>query len=101
MALYAYPPEFPTSDVLNLIIEAVKGHSLDYKEAAHAAWHVAGFGLSQWDVHAPPVIGDAPVTDEQTVTMLENMKFAQGAGAIPWNILLPILLDLVQRFLRK
>lgn len=96
--LYPYPPDFPTADVLNLIIEAVKGQSPNYKEAAHAAWHVAGFGLSQWDVHAPPVIG---YSDEQAVTMLEGMKLAQGAGAIPWNVLLPILLDLVQRFLRK
>lgn len=101
MAFYPYPTEFPT-DALPLVIDALRGRAVDKKEVVHAVWHVAGYGLSKWDVH-PPLIGAAVLSDEAAADALQAAVLVQGGeaqAALPWNLLIPVLVALLQRWLK-
>lgn len=97
MALYPYPSTVPTKEVFDLVIAALKGNP-DPKESVHAIWTVIGFGLSQWDVH-PPVVGAAPLDAADAAALLSTANGA--AAAIPWNLLVPVLIELLARLLKR
>ena len=103
---HPYPVEIPTQDIFALIVEALRNKAVDMKEAAHAAWHVAGYVLAKW---TPPVGGRssaAPFSAAQAADALEDaLGRASGEGdvapfeALPWDLILPILLDLIRKWL--
>jgi hypothetical protein len=107
--LYPYPHDMPTSEMISLIVDFLRNKEVELKEAAHAAWHTAGYGLSKWDVH-PLVVGSYDGgQNEQAAALLEkNFLGAVGDAApvpdpkdIPWGVIIPIMLFIIERFLRR
>lgn len=98
--LYPYPASVPTADVINLVIDAVNKKEINYEEAAHAAWVIAGYGLSLWDTHPMPMFA-GKLSDETICQALESLKPRDGmkAAVIPWGILLPILFEFIIKWL--
>lgn len=94
--MYPYPVEVPTKECLDLVIKALRGQ-VDPKESAHAAWVLVGYALSQWDKH-PPVVGDVLMSHADVAHAL---GLAPSPEAIPWSIVLPILLDLLSRLIKR
>jgi hypothetical protein len=104
-----YPADFPP-DALPMVIDALRGNVPDAKEACHAVWAVAGFGLGRWDVH-PPLMGVTPLPAmdrEEAAVALERLARPLAgetpgarAAAVPWGVLLPILMQLMQELLSK
>lgn len=97
---YPYPTSVPTAAVVQLVIDAVQKKEVDYKEAAHACWQIAGYGLSQWDVHPTPMFA-GKLSDDAVCEALRSLLPSEGvkAAAIPWGVLLPILFELVLKWL--
>jgi hypothetical protein len=93
--LYPYPTEIPMKEVIDLVLQALKGEG-DPKETAHAVWQVIGFGLSKWDVHAP--VGVA-LSDEAVVEHLANLGAGGVVQAIPWVLIVPVLIELLKKLL--
>ena len=109
MALHKYPDSFPP-EVIDYAVAYLTGQPVDVKEFAHAAWHIAGLGLSKWDVH-PPLIGALPpYTKEEAAAALKAAKpylsadatFAElPIAAIDWMRLLPLLIQLLQELFKR
>jgi hypothetical protein len=106
--LCAYPDDLPTQTALKIIAEALRGNVPDPKEAAHAAWHAVGYGLSVWDAHPaakPEMMGaQTPMSAAAAAECLDaccDPSKGMHAAAIPWAALLPILLQLLQALLTK
>jgi hypothetical protein len=94
--LYPYPPDLPTAELMQIVIDALRGKVPDPHHAFHCAWHVAGYAASLLEGQ-PLVVGDAPaIDDEEAATLLEG---GISHGGIPWSLLLPILLRLMERLL--
>jgi hypothetical protein len=106
-ALPPYPADFP-SDAIPMVIEALRGTVPDPKEAAHAVWAVAGFGLSKWDTHPPLMFKGATMSREQAAAELEKAARPLAgetpgarAAAVPWGLILPVLVSLMSDLLKK
>jgi hypothetical protein len=108
-SLPPYPDSFP-ADALPMVIAALRGQAPDPKEACHAVWAVTGFGLGRWDVHPQPVFqGGAPaMRREDAARELEKLARPLAgetpgarAAVIPWQVILPLLLDLAKQLLSK
>lgn len=103
---HPYPVEIPTQDIFALIVEALRNKQVDMKEAAHGAWHIAGYVLSKW---TPPVGGRSagqPLSATEAADMLEGAMARSSGGedvaafeGLPWDLILPILLDLIRKWL--
>lgn len=101
---YDYPTDFPSSGVWQLVADALRNRTVNVKETLHAAWHVAGYGLAQWDVHPRPVGAAAPLSAEDAAALCEGQADEPAMGAavgLPWDRLLPVVLDLAALLLRK
>ncbi len=96
--LYPYPKEIPTKECVDLVVKALRGQ-FDPKESAHAVWVLLGFALSQWDKHSP-ILGVSNLTHGDAARMLET-AVAGELSAVPWSVLIPILLDLIQKILKR
>lgn len=101
--LYPLPAEIPTAEITSLVIAALRRETVDVKQAAHAAWQVAGFGINQWvkTPESPMVARGGSLTDEEAANVLQSMHASQGgiATTIPWELLLPVLVRLLERLL--
>lgn len=101
--LHLFPTEFPSAQITILvgIIRDPSGHSK--RDRLEAAWWVAGYGLSIIpDEHPMTSTEAAPTTDEELATMLEGAAEEGDAGmrALPWALLLPLILRLVERWMK-
>ncbi len=117
---YAYP----TFDHAKAAGMALAGHllkreTLDSACLTHCAYTVSGFGLSvalphdngPFLAHRKSSKSKAPTTDKAMGKLLEeafgDKPATEGVPSgdlwdlIPWDILLPMLLSLLERFLRK
>jgi hypothetical protein len=99
--LHLFPTEFP-KDQIAVVVAVIRGQG-DYskRDMLEAVWWVAGYGASLVpDNH--PVEGVASISDEAAAAYLESSANTEGPGmtAIPWELILPILLKLIQRFLK-
>ena len=94
--LHPYPNNLPPS-ILTMVVDALRGNAPDPKCASHAVWHCVGYGLGKWD-DCNPLIGDAkPYTEAEAASALEN-SFGSGDEAnIPWPLIIPILIALIER----
>lgn len=97
MSLYPLPTELPTKEAFDLVIKALRGEP-DLPESAHAVWVVAGYALAQWDKH-PPVVGAAPMTSADAASLLSVADNPQAV--IPWTLVLPVLLELLLKILKR
>ena len=108
MALHKYPETFPP-EAIDFAVAFLTSQPVDGKEVGHVLWHIAGLGLSKWDVH-PPLIGALPpYTKEEAAAALRALKPLLAAdatiaevpiGAIDWMRLLPLLIQLLQELFR-
>jgi len=107
VALYPYPAEAPAAEAVAIVVAALRGQPVDYKEAAHAAWQVAGYGLSKWDVHPMLARGDGSLTAGEAAVVLEAAfvrtatEKVAGLPPIPWDVVLPALLNLILSLLTR
>lgn len=128
--LYPYPIEIPTADVAALVMDALRNRQVDAKEAAHATWHVIGYGLSKWDAH--PLMGSVASVTTTEVSEAEAEECAKrlealcgpegcqqadggdetgesggpraacaGAEVVPWELVVPVLIRLFIKLLSK
>lgn len=99
--LHLFPVEFP-KDQIAVVVNAIRGEgSYTKRDILEAGWYVAGYGLSMIpDSH--PVEGVAAISDDQAAAYLETSSGEGGPGvkAIPWELILPVLLKLLDRWLR-
>jgi hypothetical protein len=78
-------------------------------EVIHACWHLAGFGLSFADPHAPLVMeafGEGEEEEPTAYLELAQTKLVQGfapeeVGAVPWGMLALWAMRLALRLLSK
>ena len=107
MSLIPYPASIPPES-LGLIVDALRGKP-DVPRSVHAAWHVVGYGLGQL-VPDPGVALAAgrvtPLTDAQAADYLAGVAapegaFAAPAAAIPWSLVVPVVLRLIERWLSR
>lgn len=78
---------------------------VDIAENTHHAWVIFGFGLSFVDKH-PVLVGGSSQSNEQIAAALELAGVAAAGsasdkGAIPWAIILPLVLQLIEKFVKK
>ena len=96
-----FPTEFP-ADAVRMVVEGLRGRLPEKREGVKAAWNVAGFGL-HLTFPGPQVFGGVELDDEQLAQELEKGLVAQGdedpAGAIPWSLIIPLIIRLIERWL--
>lgn len=99
--LYAYPVDFPAAEVMQVVVNALRGIVPDAKHAFHCAWHAAGYGASLWEGSPLVVRGPATISDAEAADILEGKTVVSGSAAssIPWDLLLPVLIRLLERLL--
>ncbi len=102
MTLYPYPTEVPTRECIDLVIAALRG-TPDVKESLHAAWAVAGYALAKYDRHPPLKEGSRSYGEADAMFDLGLLAETGPAkpSAVPWDLLLPVLLRLLEKLLRK
>lgn len=106
MDFHPYPTSVPSAAIIGLVMEAINNRVVNVKETTHAVWHVTGFGLSKWDVHQAFGSTQDEMKKEDALYALENLKASVenpekfGAITIPWNVLLPFLITLLQKLLK-
>ena len=74
--LHPYPNDFP-SEGIQMLIDVLQGNKVDVKEAAHAGWHLVGFGMSKWDVHTVTMAGDC----DDGKCKADTIKYLEGLQA--------------------
>ena len=98
-----FPSTMPLSSI-QMVVDYLRGVEPPASAAhlAHAAWEIVGYALGV-TVGQPAVASScaAPATDIELADALEAHSAMRGpdAGAIPWNLLVPILLKLLERWL--
>ena len=103
-SFYPYASDLP-ADAVQLVIDSLRNRAVDVKEAVHATYHMISYGLGVWDPH-PNIVGATFLTADQAADVLEQTKLPQGVldetvKALPWNMLLPLLLKLAERLLEQ
>lgn len=106
---YPYPPGVPTDEIRDLISYLRGAEPTDLNHAVHCGWVVTGFGLSQvlpCPAHAaaaPKVTSSTPMTAANAAEELEKLLHPEAFGAvqIPWDLILPVLFELVRRWLES
>lgn len=102
--MVAYPTALPT-DAVAVLINKLRGQDVSLADLLLAEWNLQGFAFS--------FVSDTPSgaaalsfpDDAALATYLEdncvNLSVASAPAAIPWEILVPILLDLVRKWLSE
>lgn len=100
---HRFPDEFPREEIA-VVINKLRGQPVPIAEASEAAWWVVGYGLGLGMPHDHLVGAAQPMDDAALAAKLEEASLSQGvagAAAIPWTILLPLLMKLLERWLTK
>lgn len=102
--LHLFPDSMPT-DQIRTVVNMLRGieDGKTRRDQVESAWWVAGYGLSFIPDSHPVMHGATPYTNEQAADQLEVAAGMHGdavdAKAIPWALLVPIVLKLIERFL--
>lgn len=84
--LHPYPLSLPTQQALAIVINLLRRQSVDLKEAAHCAWHVAGYALSKWDMHMTGrFTGKAIGSWEEAADQLEAVGNGADEDTADWK----------------
>ena len=102
-----YPTELPAAAYIALVMDALRYRQVDVKEAAHGAYHLLGYGLGKWDSHPALTSNSGTLTEEEAAQLLEELTRVHGdkaardaaAVAMPWALLIPLLMELIKRLL--
>ena len=109
---FEFPQSFPSGCVAEVITGLRNGTLLDNpRRAIRPVMAVINYGIGIAADDGPPVIGSTPIeSDAQLADALEQASFVcaeQADGApvkalpIPWVILTPILVKLVEKLLER
>lgn len=100
--LYPYPND--PIPAVKLLVSKLRGGDAPPAELGHAAWHLAGYALSQFDPH-PVVTARPPLSDHDAAALLEGNLLAKHGGVaaidVPWDVILSLAIQLLQRWLGK
>jgi hypothetical protein len=98
--LHLFPTELPKDEAL-VIINGIRGidDGRSNRDRVEAAWWIAGYALSMIpDTHPP--MGASQLSDEDVAAHLETaVNAGPGMQAIPWSLILPLLLKLIERWM--
>ncbi len=103
--LYPYPESLPPS-LWPHLVALLRGQLPDSREAAHYAWHAAGYGLFCWAGQEPPVmLMGEPLTAAQAADLVELYYQATMGRAVlpslPWKQIALLVLDLLRQILSQ
>jgi hypothetical protein len=97
-----YPTDFPLAEVRRLVGYARGTTSLNVPQAVHDAYHVEGYLLGQTVGEPRPLpVGTAPANAAEALEAWADTHERATVGAFPWQLLLPLVLDLIRQFLAK
>lgn len=100
--LHLFPTEIPKDEAI-VVINGLRGVSdgKSNRDRVEAAWWVAGFALSMIPDSHPPMQAPVAAKDEEVAAHLETALAADDGSmkAIPWALLLPLVLKLIERWL--
>ncbi len=92
-----YPASLPAEEAMLILITALRGQPVDVPQAVHVGWCAVGYGLAQG---FPNTEGVKACSPEECAKMLEDCCKG-GMKGFDWAILIPVILDLIQQFLKK
>ena len=98
-----YPVDFPRQELVNLA-NYLRGNQpvVDIACALECSWWVMGYGLSFIPHDHPPMM--AGMTAAAAADILASAAAYHGddaATAVPWSIIIPIIVDLIRRWLER
>lgn len=97
----AYPSDFPADCVTAIANHLLKRQMLSVPELASHAWNVLGYGLKLGLGDGPLIVGETiPHSDEEMGQVLLEAGAMKGSDAIPWPIIISIILELLRRFIK-
>ena len=106
-AVFAYPTFADAAAEWPIVQKLLTRQPLDEpaKDVAHAVYVVTGVGLSHYpgapETFAAEAYGEADAArDLQAAFGASEGKFGASAGAIPWSLIIPILLQLLQEWFK-
>lgn len=104
---HALMVEYPTSlpaDAVVVFIDKLRGKDVETGLAVKAGWNLIGYGLG---TAFPVQVNDQQarsLDDAAAADFLEQHLLgarAANAAAVPWDIILPILFDVIRRWLSQ
>jgi hypothetical protein len=98
--LHLFPTELPKDEAI-VVINGIRGiaDGKSNRDRVEAAWWVAGYALSMIPDNHPPMQA-SKVSEEDVANHLEAAMQDDGSmKAIPWALLLPLVLKLIERWL--
>lgn len=103
--LHPWPDSFP-QELWPTIIDLVKGKVPEQPyEAYHALWHAIGFISGKYDPYHPqPMFADMKLDRENCAAYLEAAFVAPSdhvMGAVPWALVLQVMLQVLAELLKK
>lgn len=98
MSLNRYPAELPKAEAA-VVLAYLRHKSGTIADVLEAAWYIQGYGMSF--IPQTPTFGAAPADDGQLEAALAGIvEESQTMKAVPWALLLPLVLQLVQRLMK-
>jgi hypothetical protein len=99
--LLPYPTSLPDGTIQHLLELFKNPAGFDMKAEAHFLWHVGGVGLSFF---APDLSARETMSAEGCAKELESLisgglSAGVDARGLPWNLILPIVIALIRKYL--
>ena len=105
MHFHQLPESVPGGEIIMLVLDALRNRAVDYQEAAHATWHCVGYGLHRWQLSSGVKAKRKPLTKAQAIVLLEKTsrtdRKTTAKFVIPWELLLPVLIELLLKLFKK
>ena len=103
--MFQYPKIEDAKEVFPVLRDALRGTPQPIDKSVHAVYVVTGFGLGV-SPGQPAEAGVITMSDQAVVSALESVLDgeegnASAAAAIPWELLIPVLLEVAKRWLDK
>lgn len=110
---FHYPDIAAVQEVAPIITEALRGGDISADKVTFACYTGIGFGLSVYPGEPASglegVAGKESLSRADAADLLESAcglkggteSAGAGLGAIPWNLLIPVLMQLLQEWLLK
>lgn len=104
--MIAYPTSLPT-DAVMIVVSKLRGNEVPLGQLGQAAWNLQGFAMSQLGGLNTSAAALDKWDECKLADTLESAAKSYSTGdysplfAIPWNVVLPVLLNLLQKWLVK
>lgn len=102
---YKYPGAEHFAEALPVLRQVLTKTSVPADKATHAIYVAVGYGATFYPGQPSESLSAAEYGEAEALADLESLENMKGEGeaarAIPWNLILPILLQLLQEWLSK